>query len=451
MASIFRRDSKKRGPYLIEYTDYDGKRKTVKGPSDKGLAQQLAATLENEALLRKRGIIDPTQEHFAKQKTTPLEGHLKAFEESLAKRSPTHIKKTVNRVRRIVSGCEFNSLGEIDGERVQACLREIAESDDLGNRTYNHYVQAFNSFCNWAVKTKRLIANPIVGIERLNNEVDVRHQRRALTTDEVRQLVEAARASKKNVQGYTGEMRARVYLTSYFSGLRQSEIASLTPSSFRLADPQPTITVDAACSKHRKKDVLPIHPELVALVSEWVKGLSADAPLFPKFAKKKAWLMVKKDLERVGIAYETSDGIADFHAAGRHSYVTGLLRNGTSITDAKELARHTDVRMTMKYTHVGLPDQAKALAALPSPGGELQYIYSVSNGLTGPNETLPVIDCQSEPVAQETLNPGGDRGYGVDCQSPSSGVKPDNGWRRGELNPRPEMFPRRRLHVYTSD
>src|SRR3954470_12303288 len=71
-------------------------------------------------------------------------------------------------------------------------------------------------------------------------------------------------------------------------------------------------------------------------------------------------------LERVGIPYETTDGIADFHASGRHSYITELLRNGASITEARQLARHTDVQMTMRYTHIGLAEQAKALAALPA-------------------------------------------------------------------------------------
>ena len=77
--------------------------------------------------------------------------------------------------------------------------------------------------------------------------------------------------------------------------------------------------------------------------------------------------MVKKDLERVGIAYETEEGIADFHAAGRHTHITELLRNGASLPEAKELARHSDVSMTMKYTHIGLSDQAKAVANLPAP------------------------------------------------------------------------------------
>lgn len=121
---------------------------------------------------------------------------------------------------------------------------------------------------------------------------------------------------------------------------------------------------------HRRKltcdNVLPLHAELVPVLKVWLKQMEPDEPLFPKLARRRTWLMVKKDLERTGIAYVTKEGIADFHAAGRHSHITQLLRSSASLP-AKELARHTDVRLTMKYTHIGIEDQARALAALPAP------------------------------------------------------------------------------------
>jgi hypothetical protein len=78
--------------------------------------------------------------------------------------------------------------------------------------------------------------------------------------------------------------------------------------------------------------------------------------------------MIQIDLRLAGIPYKTADGIADFHAAGRHTYITELLRNGTSIPEARELARHSDVHMTMKYTHIGIEDQARAVSQLRVPG-----------------------------------------------------------------------------------
>lgn len=149
--------------------------------------------------------------------------------------------------------------------------------------------------------------------------------------------------------------------------LRRNALASLTRRSFALDVPQPTFTVDASSSKHRKKDVMPLHPELTRLLRDWLKDLQPGDKLFPKLAQRKTWRMVKKDLERVGIPYETAEGIAEFHAAGRHTHITELLRSGASLPEAKELARHSHIKTTMRYKHIGLQDQARAVAGLKAP------------------------------------------------------------------------------------
>lgn len=181
--------------------------------------------------------------------------------------------------------------------------------------------------------------------------------RRALSAGEVSRLVESARGSGVRIQGFTGEQRARIYFVSFLTGLRRNELASLTRRSFDLDTSPPTLTIEAKYSKHRRKDVLPIHPELAAMLRIWLKGIEPGQRLFPLLARRKTWRMVRKDLERVGIPYETEDGIADFHAAGRHTHITELLRNGASLVEAKELARHSDIKTTMKYTHIGLMDR----------------------------------------------------------------------------------------------
>ena len=77
-----------------------------------------------------------------------------------------------------------------------------------------------------------------------------------------------------------------------------------------------------------------MHPELVAPVREWIAGLEPDEPLFPRSARKKTYTMVRRDLARAGIPYKTHEGLADFHAAGRHSHITGLIASGASIMEA---------------------------------------------------------------------------------------------------------------------
>jgi hypothetical protein len=216
----------------------------------------------------------------------------------------------------------------------------------------------------------------------------VRRKRRALTAEEFGRLVQATRESKKKIQRYDGETRSRIYLLSYFTGLRKNEVASLTVRSFALDAEPPTVTVEAAFSKHRRKDVLPLHPALVTMLREWLRGMKPEELLFPGLVRRKGWIMIKRDLKAAGIEYRTAEGVADFHAAGRHTHITELLRNGVSLPEAQRLARHTDVRMTMRYTHVGIADQAQAVSRLPwalddTPSGK------ASDGASESGKQLP--------------------------------------------------------------
>jgi len=126
--------------------------------------------------------------------------------------------------------------------------------------------------------------------------------------------------------------------------------------------------------------------------------------------------MVKKDLERVGIAYETPEGIADFHAAGRHTHITELFRNGASVPEAKGLARHTDIRQTLKYTHIGLEDQARAVGALPLLHWGCTSVVSGSL-LVSPG------DASDDPKKRQ--KPCTDRAFDAECRqsSPTGSVE----------------------------
>lgn len=169
MAAVFKRGrdkSKKNKCYVIQYWDHEGKRQFAKGFTDKALTEQLAAKIESEVMLRKRGMIDPEQEKYAAQKKTPITDHLEAFEKSLGKNNPKHVTLTMSRIRRVVKQCEFRSLADISSEAVENVLSEMLADEEIGHRTYNHYIQAIDSFCNWCVTTKRLLSNPLLGLER---------------------------------------------------------------------------------------------------------------------------------------------------------------------------------------------------------------------------------------------------------------------------------------------
>jgi site-specific recombinase XerD len=442
MASVFKRgvDKGVKGScYYVAWSDVSGKRRMRKAFRDKGLSEQLAAKLENEVMLRKRGLIDPEIDRLDESGRSPIDQHLAAYRKALSNRGTTakHVNMTLNRLKFMLAGCKVGKLKDINRDIVSDFLHGLRtrEKKPIGPRTFNHYVQTLDGFCRWLMATNRMNRNPIVGVERLNAEVEVRHRRRSLTPEEMGKLINAAAKSNKKVQQYSGELRSKLYVFSYLTGLRRKELASLTPGSFDLNAQPPNVVVDAACSKHRKRDVLPLHPQLVALLAEWLPSLGDEEKLFPKLERKKTWFMVKKDLERAGIPYETADGFADFHAAGRHSHITGLLRSGATLTQARELARHGDIRMTMRYTHIGIDDQAAALSGLSVPASSAQAQPAtprqrLSSAPAVPSSQNVTSGGDSGLSVSANENPCRDKGYRE--KSPSDSDRQQ--WRRRDAN-----------------
>lgn len=126
----------------------------------------------------------------------------------------------------------------------------------------------------------------------------------------------------------------------------------------------------------------------------------------------------------------TSEGLADFHAAGRHTHITELLRNGATLPEARELARHSDIKMTMKYVHIGIDDQAKALAALPTP---CQHIVSSRGDFGGLSESAAVLTGHDTESRTEDASPVKSSSSVAQKQNESPDDISGDSWRRREL------------------
>ncbi len=164
-----------------------------------------------------------------------------------------------------------------------------------------------------------------------------------------------------------------IYRLAVLTGLRANEIRTLRKSSFVLDEPVPTVTVEAAFSKHRRKDVQPIPHDLVPALRDHLRSKSDEEAAFRMLANPIEGL--RQDLAAAGVEYRTKEGYADFHAF-RHTFITRLVKAGVNPKTAQTLARHQDVSLTLNvYSHVELIDRAAALRLLPK--------------LDLPEETLP--------------------------------------------------------------
>ncbi|MDE3067754.1 MAG: site-specific integrase [Verrucomicrobiota bacterium] len=112
-----------------------------------------------------------------------------------------------------------------------------------------------------------------------------------------------------------------------------------------------------------------MHPELV----EELQKLKATGKLKPEDLVfpdgVPAMKEVRKDFKAAGIPLKDELGhVVDFHAL-RTTYITRLQRAGVSPREAMELARHSDMRLTMQtYTDVAQLPLAATVRGLPSIG-----------------------------------------------------------------------------------
>jgi integrase len=379
----------------------DGIERRVPLAADKTAAQAMLNQLVMNVERRKAGIVDRFDEHRKRS----IRDHLGDFEAYLKAKeiSPEQVKLVACRSRRIIEGCNIAFVGDLSASKVQAFLADLRQKGK-STQTSNHYLRAIKQFTRWLVKDRRAADDPLAHVAMLNVSTDRRHDRRPFTEAELTAILQATNAGAP-VRRISGPDRAMLYAVAAYTGLRASELASLTPESFNLDTEPQTVTVEAAYSKHRRQDVLPLHSSLAALIRPWLGSKHAGKLVWPgRWAQgKEAGVILKIDLNRARtawiaeagddqverdcrarsfyLAYKDNDGrYADFHAL-RHTFITNMVKSGISPKAAQSLARHSTIDLTMNvYTSLTVHDQASALASL-SPVPTLNGVVTGAKAL----------------------------------------------------------------------
>ncbi len=277
-----------------------------------------------------------------------------------------YIADQTSMTRRIVRECHFRTLPDFTPGAVRAWLSKQKEAG-LSARRLNGFLLAAKNFLNWTVREGLAVENQLRVLQGLNERLDRRRIRRALTGDEIGRLLGATESGRKH-HGLTGHVRRLVYSLALCTGLRWGEIKTLRRGDFVLTT-APTITVRAGCAKNRTEATLPLRHDLGAMLADYFAGDPAlpSALVFPGMLVRRGTgaAMLAADLEAAGLPVETEDGVADFHSL-RHSYITALAKSGVAPAVAMCLARHSDVNLTLgRYSHMSLESGAEAVAKLP--------------------------------------------------------------------------------------
>ena len=327
----------------------------------------------------------------------PLAEHLTDWTTALLAKGNTtrHAELVTSRAHKAFAACRFKLWTDISASKLQSHLADLREDRrnadgtierGIGAQTFNFYLQAVRQFCRWMVRDGRATESPLAHLQGLNVKTDRRHDRRAMSPDELRWLLDVTGQSAERF-GMTGAARAMLYRLAVETGLRAAELRSLTRASFLLEGPDPSVTIAAAYAKNRRQDTLPLRANTAALPREHLAGKMPQAQAFavPKRTEvsrlfradladaRRAWLESHRNaqdaLEGQGgtfLAYRDGAGrYADFHAL-RHTFITGLVMGGVNPKVAQTLARHSVITLTMdRYTHLYAGNLSAALDVLP--------------------------------------------------------------------------------------
>jgi len=316
------------------------------------------------------GLRDAYHEH----RRRPLSQHLDAFEQHLAAKDNTssHIEHTLTRCRALFDGIGAEKIGDIAPDAVQAWLK--AKRDAGGTRpmspsTSNAYLRAAKGFTRWLWRNRRSADNPLAGLAFLrvaDHEKVIR--RCALTEHELAALVETTARSPKTFRGLDGANRAALYATAAGTGFRACELASLSPEDFDLDATPPTIEVSSAYTKNAQTATQPIDPSLTAALRPWLAGKPDGKPVWPGSWPSAGAAMIRRDLEAADIPKTDGTGRrVDFHAL-RVTYVTRLTLADVHPRRAQELARHSDINLTMQsYTKLTIRNLSREVNKLGTP------------------------------------------------------------------------------------
>jgi integrase len=254
------------------YRDAAGREKRVPLARDKAAAQTMLNEIVTREERRAAGMIDVFDEHAKRSLVDHLADYRRFLESK--ENAVTHVRQTESYITKIMVECGFKNIRDLSSSRVAVWLTDL-RSKGRGMRTSNAYLIALKGFSRWLVRDRRAGEDVLAHLSALNAKVDVRRERRTLVPAQIAKLIGAARQGRQ-FRELSGGDRAVLYQVAVNTGLRASELGSLTTHSFKLDAVPPTVTVEAGYSKRRRRDVLPIRPDLASILVEYIRTSGRD-------------------------------------------------------------------------------------------------------------------------------------------------------------------------------
>ncbi len=355
MARVYR-DPRLRKPtgqvvWCIDYRDARGQRHRRRTPAvTKQLAQRiLRRKLEDVEEAKLRGL--------ALKESIPLSEFSQEYLVHIGSlRSKNARNRMESTLKGLVQAFGHRNLGEITTADLQRWLDErlatpLRDGRSLQPGTAVLEVRCLSGLMKEAVKRGYLGGNPCRGVTmpKVTNA-----RTRFLSEEEEARLLSVC----------TPELKPMI-LTALRTGLRKGELFSMRWEDIDAKNALLTVPR----GKGGKRRYIPLVPEIIALLERTPRREGEANPfVFPSPRTGRAWVDINRPWRRI---LEVA-GIKNFRFHDlRHTFASRLAQRGAPLKAIQELLGHSDLKMTMRYAHLGPGDLRNAVLRLVAGGSPM--------------------------------------------------------------------------------
>lgn len=259
-----------------------------------------------------------------------LEPSLKRFRRYLEDRGirDATIITYLGNVHRYLRFAETVHPSKSDLERFRDHLAEKKASRSTKNQ-YNYSIKAYHAMLGETIEMKRL---------EPNNEIPYYFER-----DDIIKIFSVI----SNIK------HLAMLQTAFFAALRASELCNLDVSDIDLKN----LTIRVNAGKRGKDGICLINSECATTLRRYldVRPSFKICGLDPLFFTDYGQRWQRTEVHRLFTHYKAKAGIekrGGIHVFSRHSPATLLLSSGCDISIVQKILRHSDIRTTLRYTHI---------------------------------------------------------------------------------------------------
>ena len=247
------------------------------------------------------------------------------------------------------------SLRDLDTQQIRRFVARL-HGAGLSGRTLALTLSAWRGFYQWLARQRGFAANPVQGVRAPKSP---RHLPKALSVEQAQQLLDGSAVDTPEA------LRDRaMFELLYSSGLRLSELVSLSVTDGGLDLKQAEVTVTGKGSKTR---TVPVGARACEALRDWLKSRALLA------APREGALFVGARGRRIAPgtvqtrlrAWAKRQGLgASVHPHMlRHSFASHVLQSSQDLRAVQEMLGHASISSTQVYTHLDFQALAKVYDA----------------------------------------------------------------------------------------